>query len=173
MLCLFQDIFKSRDQDFSVIFPWQFHNSLRDVKKWVPTISQIPISLTSNEIGHVQFKDITSEANVLDSNILGFGNSHKELPSLLTSISFNIRILYIFPPWAKRENFKNWGFDVKVSLLFFSNSSLEPSKVDYQSISSRKIHWNKCLTRMMCFFLHLWFLLRFCDMHPSLSAVGK
>lgn len=103
MLHLFQDIFKSPAQDFSVIFPWLFHNPLKNVNKWVPTISYIPISLTCNEIGHAQFKDTISEANVLDSGILGFGNSHKEHFHLFSPLSALTSEFFTFPPLQLKE----------------------------------------------------------------------
>lgn len=98
MLHLFKDIFKSSAQDFSVIFSWLFQNHLKNVNKRVSTISQILISLTCNEIGNAQFKDIISEANILDSDILGFGNSHKEHFHLFLTLSAITSEFFTFPP---------------------------------------------------------------------------
>lgn len=109
MLHLFQDIFKSPAQDFSVIFPWLFHNPLKNVNKRVPTISQIPISLTCNKIGHAQFKDIISEANVLHSDILGFGNSHKEHFHLFSPLSaLTSEFFTFFPLQLRKKLLKSW-----------------------------------------------------------------
>lgn len=109
MLHLFQDIFKSPVQDFRVIFPWLFHSPLKNVNKRVPTIFQIPISLTYNEIGHAQFEDTISEANVLDSDILGFGNSHKEHFHIFSPLSALTSEFFTFSPLQLREKLlKSW-----------------------------------------------------------------
>lgn len=164
MLHLFQDIFKSPAQDFSVIFPWLFQKSLKNVNKRIPTISQIPISLTCNEIGHAEFKDINSEANVLDSDVLGFGNIHQEhfhLFSLLSALTSEF-FLFTFPSLQLREKLlKSWVLLSR--FLCWPSVSLHwnPTELTTSPYQVKRYTEINASQEWCTFFSHFWFCLDF------------
>lgn len=134
------------------------------------------MSLTYNEIGHAQFEVIISKANVLDPGILGFWNSHKEHfflfsppPSVLKSEFFQFSHLQL-----REKLLKSWILLLRFLCRLSVTLHWNPTKLTtgpYQV--DRYIERNASHKNYMLFFSHLSFCFRFCNLHPSSSAVGK
>lgn len=138
---------------------------------------RFPFLLTYNEIGHAQFKGKISEANVLDSDILGFRNSHKERFHLFSHLSALTLEFFIFTPLQLREKLlKSWILMLRFLCWPSVTLHWNPTKLTtspHQIEKCTEINASHKNYAIFFFFTSL-ILLRFCNMHPSSSsAVGK